>query len=325
MEEKKIKPQLHQSHLSVLYRCGHKFAQIYLLGKREPSTTPLLIGTATHAGIAFNLNNKIDKGTLLPREAVQDLTRDEFRKAWEESPVVLNEEEVSDGLKKTKDTCQDIAIELALVHHYAIAPKIYPKHVERKWVLEAKGYPYDMAGTMDVDEEFDFDREKGIYLPKPYIRIRDNKTKAKNVGQREVDMSEQYSFYAFAKYMMDHVLPDKVVQDNLIKPTKRRPAFAVSYESTRTIDDFEVVKRRFTQACSVIEKGAFTPACPSDWWCSKEFCGFAAVGDCPYFNSKRSLTITKPEQKGGNHGQHQAGANDASAVIADLEGCLESQ
>ena len=296
---------------------------MYLLGDREPPTTPLLIGTATHAGIARNLTNKIEKGILLPREAVQDLTRDEFNKVWTESPVILNEEERSEGLSRTRDLCQDITIELSLAHHYTIAPKIFPKSVERKWVLEATGYPYDMAGTIDVDELIEFDFEKGIYLPKAIVKIRDTKTKAKNVGQREVDSSEQYSFYAFAKYMMDGVMPDKVVQDNIIKPTKKRPAFAISYESTRTVEDFEVVKRRFSQACQVIEKEAFTPANPSDWWCSKDFCGFAAAGTCPYFNSKRSMTVTKPEQKGGKNGEPNRGSKSAGDLIAELEGCLE--
>lgn len=323
METKKVKPQLHQSHLATLYRCGYKFQRIYLQGDREPPTTPLLIGTATHAAIAHDLTNKIDKGILLPKEAVQDLSRDEFNRAWMDSPVVLNDEESSAGLKKTRESCQDITIELALVHHYSIAPKIFPKAVERKWVLEAVGYPYDMAGTIDVDEEQVFNFQTGLYLPKSFIKIRDTKTKAKNVGQREVDTSEQYSFYAFAKYMLDGVIPDKVVQDNLIKPTKKRPAFAVSYESTRTVEDFEVVKRRFDQACRVIEREAFTPACPSDWWCSKEFCGFAAAGTCPYFNSKRSMIITKPEPKKGE--ENARGTKSVDTIISELKGCITDE
>lgn len=322
MSETKPKPQLHQSHLGVLYRCGHKFERIYLLGEREPPTTPLVIGTATHAAIAINLQNKIDKGTLLTREAVQDLSRDAFIKAWQEMPIMLNEEEISEGLKKTKDTCQDTTIDLATEHHYSIAPKLKPKHVERKWVLVAQGYPFDMAGTIDIDEEQEFDFEKGIYLPKAVIRIRDTKTKGKNMGQREVDTSEQYSFYHFAKYMMDGVMADYVIQDNLIKPTKKRKAFAISYTSTRTKDDHEVVKNRFAQACSIIEKQAFTPANPSDWWCSKSFCGFAANGSCKYFNSKRSLTMSMSDIKKGE--EKHGTTKTSTSVIADLTGCLEN-
>lgn len=318
MEEKKVKPQLHQSHLAMLYRCGEKFRRVFLEKEKEPPTTPLVIGTATHAVIARDLGNKIERGVLLPREAIRDHTRDEFAKAWETMPVVLNQEEIDDGLQKTRDTCQDITIELALLHHYDIAPKITPKHVERTWVIEATGYPYDLAGTIDVDEIVEFDREKGLFLTRPIFKIRDTKTKAKNIGQREVDTSEQYTFYHFAKYMLDGILADYVIQDNLIKPTKTRPAVALSYQSTRTIDDHVVVQRRFETACDVIQKGAFTPANPSDWWCSKEFCGFAATGRCKYFNSKRSTIITKGESNGPRKGEPA----NPSALIESLKGCL---
>lgn len=311
----KPKPQLHQSHLQVLYRCGEKFRRMYMEGEREPPTTPLVIGTATHAVNALNLTNKIEKGTLLTREAVQDFSRDLFLNTWQETPIILNEEERSAGLNRTRDDCQDQTIELALAYHYSIAPKIKPKAVERKWVLLAPCYPYDMAGTIDVDEEWDFDYQKNIFLPRPLSVIRDTKTKGKNTGQREVDTSEQYSFYAFAKFMMDGVIPDKVIQDNLIKPTAKRKAYAISYESTRTKDDFEVVKNRFGQACNIIEKGAFAPANPQDWFCSKSFCGFAANGSCRYFNSNREYH--KPDEL-----KKTLPEDDLNKLTTALKSCL---
>lgn len=320
MEDKKVKPQLHQSHLAMLYRCGYKFERVVLRGDREPPTTPLVVGTATHAVVAKNLNHKIEKGTLLTREAVQDFSRDEFVREWQKTPLILNEEEQSLGLSKVRDQAQDTTIELSLVHHYSLAPKIQPKSVERKWVLVAEGYPFDMAGTIDIDEEVEFDLKTGIWLAKPIVRIRDTKTRARNLGQREVESSEQYSFYALAKTMIDGKIPDEVVQDNLIKPTKTREAYAISYFSKRTEDDFEVVKRRFEQACKIIDKEAFTPANPSDWWCSKDFCGFAAAGTCPYFNSKRSLTVpVEGKKQGGENGNK----NTVAGAIAGLERALE--
>ncbi len=310
------KPQLHQSGLQTLYFCGEKFRRIYLEGEREPPTTPLVVGVATHAVNAINLQNKIDKGTLLTKEAVQDLSRDTFIKSWQEMPIMLNEEERSNGLNKTKGTCQDETIDLSLAYHYKVASKINPKSVERKWVLVAEGFPFDFAGTIDVDEVKEFDYEKGVFLPRPLNIIRDTKTKRTNTGQHEVDTSEQYSAYAFAKYMIDGVLVDEVWQDNLIKPTANRPAFAVSYKSTRTLDDFEVFKNRFGQACNIIEKQIFTPANPKDSLCSVKFCGFASDGSCKYFNSKRSLTmpVTAKQKEQGNDGKQ--------AIISSLTDCL---
>ena len=278
MQEKKdVKPQLHQSHLAQLYRCGYKFSRVVIEGEREPATIPLVVGVSTHATVARNLNNSIQKGTLLTKEAVQDYAKDDFIKEWQERPVVFNEEEASQGIQKTKDKAQDMTIRLVTAHHYELAPKIRAKQVERKWVLNAKEYDYDLAGTIDIDEGID---------------IRDTKTCKSNLGQNIVDYSEQYSFYALAKYMIDGKLPEYVHQDNIIKPTKTRDAYCATYKSTRTKDDFVVVMKRFDQATKIIKAGAYTPANSVDWWCSKSFCGFAANGSCPYYNSKPRRTIT---------------------------------
>jgi PD-(D/E)XK nuclease superfamily len=295
MTEKPKKPQLHSSHLSTLYKCGYKFQRVVLSGEREPPTTPLVIGTASHSVVAHNLQNKIDKGTLLTREAVQDFARDEFIREWQKTPVIFDDEEKDMGLNKTRDLAQDATIAVVTEHHYRVAPKLRPVKVEQPWVLEAVGYPYDLAGTIDIKEKYDFDFEKKVFLPKEVTTFRDLKTRKRDMGQREVDSSEQYTIYFMAMTYTDGAMPDFVYQDTLIKPTKTMPARAITYRTTRTKDDIDVFHRRFEQACKIIEKEAFTPANPADWWCSKEHCGFAAAGTCPYFNSKRGASIKVPD------------------------------
>lgn len=297
-----IKPQLHQSHLSLLYRCGYKFSRVVIEGEKEPATIPLVVGVATHATVARNFNNSIEKGTLLTKEAVQDYARDDFTKEWQSGSVVLNAAEAEQGIQKTKDKAQDMTIELVTAHHYELAPNIKAKQVERKWVLNANDYEYDLAGTIDIDEGVD---------------IRDTKTCKTNLGQRIVDTSEQYTFYALAKYMIDGVLPDYVHQDNIVKPTQRRAAYCATYKSTRTKDDFKVVMRRFDQATKIIKSGIYAPANPQDWWCSKEFCGFAANGSCPYYNSKARKTYQE-KKEGGKKDEH-----NGEGIIKQLERSLE--
>lgn len=301
-KQDKVKPQLHQSHLAQLYRCGEKFRRVVIEGEREPATIPLIVGSSTHATVARNLNNSIEKGSLLTKTAVQDYARDDFAKEWQEGPVVLNKVEADQGLQKTKDKAQDQAIRLVTAHHYELAPNIKAKEVERKWVLVAKDYEYDLAGTIDIDEGID---------------IRDTKTCKTNMGQRVVDTSEQYTFYALAKYMLDSKLPEYVHQDNIVKPTERRDAYCATYKSTRTQDDFKVVMRRFDQATKIIKAGIYAPANPQDWWCSQDFCGFAANGSCPYFNSKARKTYQKKEG-GKDNGRTTEG------IIGALEGALKS-
>ncbi len=305
MQDKKaVKPQLHQSHLAQLYRCGYKFSRVVIEKEKEPATVPLVVGGSTHATVAQNLNNKIDKGSLLTKEAVQDYARDDFIKEWQDRPVVFNAQEAAQGIEKTKGKAQDQAIQCVTAHHYELAPIIKPKHVERKWVLNAKGYDYDLAGMIDIDEGID---------------LRDTKTCKTNLGQRIVDTSEQYTFYSMAKFMIDGALPRFCHQDNIIKPTERRSAYCATYKSTRTMDDFKVVMKRFDQATKIIKAGIYAPANQQDWWCSKDFCGFAANGSCPFFNSKARKTYEKKEG-----GKEDGRREEGSSIIEDLESRLNS-
>jgi len=284
---KPVKKQLHQSHLALLYRCGEKFRRVIIDKESEPSTTPLVIGSATHFTNARNLTNKIEKGSLLPREAIMDHSRDDFNLHWEETQIMLTDDELQNGLLRTRDAAQDQTIRLVLAYHYDIATQIKPKRVERKWVLEAPDYDFDISGTMDVDEGY---------------KIRDTKTMKINGGQRIVDLSEQYTFYSMAKYYIDKIMVEYVYQDNLIKPTEKRDAYGISYRSTRNKDDFAVAITRFAMACNVINRGAYVPANPVDPLCSPKFCGFYKT--CPYVNGKRIIqrTPTKKEAKDAQAG-----------------------
>jgi len=303
MSETPKKPQLHQSHLQALSRCGYKFSRAVLGGEREPQTTPLVIGTGTHATNAQDLQNKIDRGILLPRDAIADFARDNFLRAWDETPVVLTDDERFQGLQKAKASAMDKTIECSKAYHYECAPKIEPIAVEKKFVINFIDYEFDFAGQIDVDENKTM--ADGEMFGDPIIGegIRDTKTRKTNLGQSEVEKSEQYTHYAFYKWIESGKtkIPAFVAQDSIIKPTRSRSAYCVTHYSRRTLDDFAVAFHRFDQACKIIASGAFTPANPCDWWCSKEFCGFAAAGTCKFYNSK-SRGITKKPTGGIKNG-----------------------
>lgn len=298
----------------MLWRCGIKFERVVIRGEREPSGIPLVVGSATHATAAKNLTNKIEKGTLLTREAVQDYARDNFIQEWQKVPVVLTEEEKDAGLEATKGMAQDQTIDLSLAYHYGIAPKIIPNRIERPWVLEAQGYPFDLSGKWDVDE--DYYKQSNGGDPTRIINIRDTKTRKTNPGQIEVATSDQYTLYSMAKFTLDGVMPNEVIQDTLIKPTKTREALAISYRSTRTKEDFQIFFHRFELACKIVEKGIFTPANSYGFDSPCPYCGFFLDGSCKYVNSKRILAIQKKEE---THGSKTKSSGD---LIAGLESAL---
>lgn len=289
------KPQLHQSHLNMLYRCGEQFRRVYIMGHRERPSLPKIIGSTTHEVAKENLNFKIaNKGALLPIEQIRDLARDSFLKIWDSSPVVLNEQEAEAGIQKVKGDGIDVSIALSELHYRELAPNInpIPGGVERPWVIEAKGFPFDLAGTIDIDEG---------------SGIRDTKTRNRFPGPVEAQTSEQLTLYAMAKKIIDKIKDRvEVALDILVKPTDSKHARFVTYQSSRGMADFVIAKKRFERAVEIIEKEAYTPASRSDWWCSDRFCGFAADGSCPFYNGKISVSMSSAslttKTGGGNHG-----------------------
>jgi hypothetical protein len=249
-----------------------------------------------------NLINKVEKGSLLPDEAVGDFARDAFLQRWSEGSVLLDKDQRSLGLKAVQGKGIDEAVRLSLLHHRELAPALRPRPdgIERPWVLKCKGYPFDIAGQIDVQEEYLIKGPKDVV----YSAIRDTKTRTVAPPRNWADTSEAMTLYAMAVKVIDGRIPDEIWLDCLIKGERPR---LISLPSKRTEVDFIVAKNRFERACEIIEKGAFTPASRSDWWCSEKFCGFAANGSCRFFNKGNGpkIPVKVKKQEGGRYGREK--------------------
>ena len=104
------------------------------------------------------------------------------------------------------------------------------------------------------------------------------------------DMSEQLSIYALAIRTLDGAAPKTVALDYLID---NKVPVAKSYTSTRNDDDFRVVLARIENAAEVIEKGAYTPARPTDWQCSLKWCGF--FRSCRFAKQPKTMNLGGPQ------------------------------
>jgi len=266
------KPQIHISAIIMMEKCGERFRRRYGADfgwndRNEiiPPGIALITGIATHKSIEQNLGNKIQTGELLPLEQIKDIARDSMTGLWQQEVRLLDEE--AQNLKQAKGESIDMVVSLSELHATELAPKLRPKSVERKWVIELNGYPYDLAGKIDI-EETDH-------------TIRDTKTSKKSPAQGEADSSEQLTMYYTAKKICDKVIPPKLYLDNLVKTSKLK---VITLETQRTDQDVTMLLRRIERAIQVIEKGAFTPA-RADWWgCSARFCGFH--NSCPFWSGK---------------------------------------
>lgn len=281
---KKEKPQLHVSHLNMLSRCGVQFERVHIMGHREPPGVAAVIGSSTHHATSENLRRKIQTGALMSSAEIKDIARDSFLTKWTETPVLLTDDERELGLDAVRGHGIDTAIELTVLHSEQLAPIVNPDAdgVEWKWVIEAAGYPYDLAGEIDVKET---------------DNIRELKTRTRAPNQNEADVSDQLTVYAMAKKIVEGKAPRLVHFDVLVKATKTIEARLFTFETVRDDQDFLVFKNRFERAIEIIEKGAFAPANRTDFWCSEKFCGFAANGSCPYFRGRVSFSFSNPQRQ----------------------------
>lgn len=262
------KIQIHQSMLSQNNRCGEQFRRRYGArfgwADREEIIPPgiaLVTGIATHAAIEKNLTAKIETDELLSVEQVMDIARDEATGLFLD-PVLLTDDEAAD-VKGTQGECVDMVITLALLHAIELAPVIDPKSVERKWVVELNGFPFDLAGRWDIEEK------NGS--------IRDTKTAKRSPSQADADNSEQLTMYALAKKVCDGEEPSGLYIDALVKLKNPK---AVTLQTTRTEAQRQILLNRVERFAEIIEKGAFTPANSTDWICNPKWCGY--YGTCAF-------------------------------------------
>lgn len=263
------KPQIHVSGLEMLSRCGEQFRRRYIENDKIPPGVAEKVGTSTHRTIEKNMNNFIKVGSLLPVEQIQDLARDTMGSEWQ-SGVMLNEEEVAEGIEKVKAGAIDKAVRLSTLHAEKVAPTIQPTHVERQWVVEMQGYPMDLVGQIDLQQGSKW--------------IRDSKTSGKTPPKTIADDSLQLTAYALAVKIIDGVIVESVNLDYLIDTKTPQ---AVSFPSTRDEKDFQVLLNRIERAILILERGAFQPANQTDWICSPKWCGY--FSSCPFSKKPKSV------------------------------------
>lgn len=264
------KPQLHFSGLDKLWTCGEQFRRIYIEMERPTRGTYMAVGSGVDAAVNRNLENKILTGELLSVQEIKDVARDSAEIQWKVGDISLDADEVKLGLKQARADSIDKAVRLAELHAKDIAPNLKPTHVQRPWALELNGFPFDIVGTIDVQEGTE--------------SVRDTKTSGKSPNKDIADMSDQMTMYSLAIRTIDGVAPKAVALDYLID---NKTPVAKTFTSDRSDDDFRTLLYRLENAAEVIQKQAFTPARPTDWVCSAKWCNFHS--SCRYAKNPKSI------------------------------------
>lgn len=326
MTEAPAKPQWHWSHIETQLMCGKRYDYGYQQGKRALPGVAAATGSIVHAVAARNLKRKAATLEYIGLEELADLTRDTFRLQWE-GGVHLLPDEVLMGLPRVQGIAIDRSIALAKIHAERIAPLIRPTvgGIEKPWVVSADGFPWDLAGEIDVEEvrEYAPDGET-ILFPSS---IRDLKTTGKRPTEKLVGGSGQLSMYSIAYQAFHGSLPDRVFFDYAMAKDSGEPD-AGSFGSVRRPEHIEAFWETLESCAKAIEKQVFLPSRPNvDWWCTEKWCGFARVNPdtgvpiCKHFYS--APTFVALSFNGGNgasngNGKRRATVDESQSLILDL-------
>jgi len=277
MQEETQKPQLTNSMLEQMARCGIQFQRRY--GARfgcwhseeiVPPGIALLTGISVHKSVEMNYRHKMAaEGQMIPRAEAEAITRDEFMNLWQ-AGVMLTEDE-ADNVKTVLGSSVDMSVRLAALHYDNVAPDVNPVAVEEPFVIEMKNYPYDLAGRKDV---------------RTATGIHDVKTKAASPPANAAQ-SNQMAMYALSEKVKPAGKLSEYVSLEFLVKTKT-PKLVIR-QAIPTEDWINPLLKRIEQMMKIIQavkEGhiGFTPADPEHWCCQKKYCGFAT--DCDFWSGK---------------------------------------
>lgn len=264
------RPQLHATSLNI--QCGEAFRRRYLEGEIIPPGVAALVGSATDRAVTKNLQHKITThGDLLPVEDVAETARDSVVAGWQ-SGVKLDADEAALGPAVVKGHAADKAVRLAVLHAQQKAPVIQPTHVQRRWTLELRGFPVDLAGTLDIQE---------------VGSVRDTKTSAKAPSEFAAQTSMQLTAYHLAVGVIDGTPPASVSLDYLVDTKQPK---VITLTAVRDRGDYQALLNRVEMIAKAIETGTFLPVSPDHWMCTPKWCGY--FDSCRYALRPKTAAVT---------------------------------
>lgn len=245
--------EIHQSTLGMALRCGEQFRRRYIEGEIIPPGVAAIRGTSVHKANEVNLNAKIKTGKDEPLDVLLDAAEDTFYKTSADG-IYLSRAEIPEK-KKILEKSLTEALQLTTTYHQTVAPEIIPKHVERKFVIDA-GFSMPLAGIMDIEQDG---------------KVDDIKTSGMKWPEGRIKQEIQPTFYSFAYEHEFGQRPD--FRYHILIPYKSGAQRQVQ-DFTATDMDYNVLRARIGVLEGILKTGLFVPAHPGSWWCCEKWCGY---------------------------------------------------
>jgi hypothetical protein len=251
---------LSATRINMYLRCAHQYYLRYMQNIKRPPGIAAIVGRSVDASVNHNMINKRDKGKLLLLDEVQDIARDIFNTEWSNG-VLITDSDKQNGNPKGKSL--DKSVRLAKLHCASIAPQIKPINIQREWIVDIKGFPFQLKGITDLEE---------------VDSVRDTKTAAKTPTQKVADLSLQLTIYSLARNVLDKINP-LLYLDYLID--LKHPK-AVSLKTERTKEHYEKFFKKLEIVAEGLEKEVFPPTNEEiNYLCDPRFCAYYGK-ECKY-------------------------------------------
>jgi len=243
-----------QSRLFTYLKCGEIYRRRYPEKEIIPPGIAATRGKSLHKGVELNNRFKLKNKKDISKKELIRITDSEFSKIIKGEGIYLTKEEKTQR-KTIIGKGRDETVKLTGLYSEEVAPLIMPKKIELEFEIPCEEHL--LTGRIDnIDIE---------------DALRETKTANRRKNQKEVDASDQLTFYALAHNWLFNKPPKKIIMDNLVctKVAKYDPI-----ETTRNYQDMTILIRRIYAAFDGMKKGVYLPTNPVNWWCDPKWCGY---------------------------------------------------
>lgn len=212
VESPELKPHISASQISKYRTCPRQWRYHYIDKLKRVPNDNLIIGSGMHAGIEFNLRQKI--------ETKKDCDPEDSKAAAVEATRALaGDGFVSwDGL--TINDIEQQVIYLVDAHHRLVAPSIQPAYVEHAFRVHlGDDFPVDLLGFIDVITT------DGLVI--------DHKSWGKAKYQAWVDKDMQATAYSFAYRSTFQQIERGIRFDAILKKSYRYAPLSTTRNNTQ--------------------------------------------------------------------------------------------
>lgn len=266
---------LSYSQVEMYLRCGRQYEFRYVKDEKDPPGIAMTLGSGAHKACEHTHHHLVDHGEPAPTEQVIDVFSDSFETRADDIP-----EDAWAAGKADRGSVKDAGVRLVKLYNNKVAPGVRPqikdgvRGIEKFFEVPINGIPVvgvidlidtnDPAGASEVERHIL--QRGGDDVPEPLrTAVADLKTKAKSMGQSEVDGSLQLTLYSYVEGV-PLVRYDQLLNQKTLK-VKR-------IHSLRTRQDHLWMHEIITEVANAISAGIFPPCSPTAWVCSARWCGF---------------------------------------------------